>query len=231
MKKYPVIISLILMLCCHLATIAGPGDTSQTKMPIVSGGIKLQANMSSLWAHNVPGGIYTTPHFSGDIGGFIDFNVSQHFLIQFNLLGTAERCFVHDAGNAEPLQAVGLEIPVYLLGRFGSARKGYVYFGGGPYTEFLLWGRMNGENGAFNPYHHVVGTDELSGEDILALSDNHSGLGLYLGYEFPFGMQINASYQYSFSDIFAFEHGEGMSLHPHKAMIGLAWRFGRVIKK
>jgi len=227
MKKYTVILSLILLFCGSVAMAAEPDDTLRTKLPIVSGGVKVQANLSHLWAHNVPGGIHTSPSFSGDIGGFIDFNVSKHFFIQFNLLAVGERCIVHEEISNEPLQSVGVEIPVYLMGRFGNARKGYVYFGGGPYTEFVLWARMNGEEGPFNPYHHVVGTDELSGDEVFALSDNHSGLGVFVGYEFPFGLQINASYQYSFSDIFAFGHDDGMSLHPQKAMLGLAWRFGR----
>jgi len=227
MKKYSLIACLILLLCGNIAIASTVNDTIPPKMPIVSGGVKVQANMTHLWAHNVPGGIKTTPHFSGDIGGFIDFNISNRFFIQFNLLVTGERCIVLDAGNRSPLQAIGVEIPVYLLGRFGNPQKGYFYFGGGPYTEFVIWGRMKGDDGPFNPYHHIVGTDDSTGEDILALSDNHSGLGVYLGYEFPFGLQINASYQYSFSDIFAFQHDKGMSLHPQKAMVGFAWRFGR----
>jgi len=227
MKKYSVIACLILMFCGNIVAATSPVDTLYPKMPIVSGGVKVQANMSHIWAHNVTGGVTTSPSFSGDIGGFIDFNISRHFLIQFNLLVAGERCIVKEGNSANPLQSIGVGIPVYMLGRFGNPDKGYFYFGGGPYTEFVIWARMNGADGPFNPFHHVVGTDELSGEEVLALSDNHSGLGIYLGYEFPFGLQINAAYQYSLSDIFAFEHDKGMSVHPQKAMLGFAWRFGR----
>lgn len=226
MKKniFFFVIAIVGMMTAAKAQVT---DTIPKKMSIVSGGVKWQANVSNLWAHNVPGDIYTTPHFGGDLGGFIDFNVTKHFFIQLNLLAYVERCVVRGAGAPNPLMSVGLSIPVYLMGRFGNSDKGYVYFGGGPYTEFVLWARMKGENGPFNPYHHVVGMDEETGDDVLALSDNHSGLGVYVGYEFPCGLQINAAYQYSFSDIFAFEHSEPMSLHPQKATVGLAWRFGR----
>ena len=70
-----------------------------------------------------------------------------------------------------------------------------------------------------------VVVDAQTGEEQLAMSDNHSGLGVLLGYELPCGLQFNASGQYSISDILAFAHPNTMSAHPLKVMVGFGWRF------
>jgi len=219
-KIFLVFVTFIIMGASSYSQ-TGPDPTTS----VVNGGIKLQANASSIILKNVYENLHSTPNIGGELGGFIDFNVSKHFFIQFNLVLFAEHNDFENNGKSDKLWTYGMEIPVYALARFGNEDKGYVYFGGGPFTEFSLMASMTGDSGSKNPYKHVVGIDNNTGAEVFALSDNHSGLAVYLGYELPCGFQINASYQHSISDILAFSHGSNMSAHPYKFVLGAAWRF------
>lgn len=214
----------LLAIALLFAITASAQNQNETKLPVVNWGLKLQANASNIILHNVYEDLHSTMNIGGEFGGFIDFNISEHFFIQFNLMYFSEHTDLINNDMHDKLWTLGMEIPVYALARFGNAEKGYFYFGGGPFTEFSLWADMNGDSGHQNPYKHVVGTNE-QGEEEFALADNHSGLGLYLGYELPCGLQFNACYQNSFSDILAFAHESPMSARPQKAMLGIAWRF------
>lgn len=213
-----------LAIAMMMAISATAQTTSDTKTPVVNWGLKMQANASNIVLHNVYEDLHSTMNIGGELGAFIDFNISKHFLIQFNLLGFGEHTDLTNNDLRDRLWTIGLEIPVYALARFGNAQTGYVYFGGGPFTEFSLYGALNGDSGQMNPYKHVVGTGE-DGEDEFAMSDNHSGIGLYVGYELPCGLQFNASYQNSITDILAFKHQSAMSARPQKFTLGLGWRF------
>ena len=196
----------------------------EAKQPVVNWGLKLQANASNIVLHNVYQDLHSIMNVGGEVGAFIDFNISKHFFIQFNWIGFAEHTDLVNNDLHDRLWTLGIEIPVYAMARFGNAQSGYVYFGGGPFTEFSLRGFMDGDTGKMDPYRHVVGVDE-QGDEQFAMSDNHSGLGVYLGYELPCGLQFNASYQHSISDILAFAHSTAMSARPQKVIVGIGWRF------
>ncbi|MBR1799273.1 MAG: PorT family protein, partial [Bacteroidales bacterium] len=130
------------------------------KQPVVNWGLKLQANTSNFIFKDVP----TMPSLSSkmnvgaEVGGFIDFNITQRFYIQFGLMGTFEQCTLNFGDRTAPMQSTSLEIPVFALWRFGDAHLGWFSIGGGPYTEFIIWGELEGSN----PFHHVI-TDAATG--------------------------------------------------------------------
>lgn len=225
MTKQKTILMLILFVCYNSIAVAAP-DSTLHKSKVVNGGIKLQAN-SSNFIMNIPSLGFTSMtsnmNVGAELGGFIDFNVSKHCVIQFNLMLVSEQQQLDNEGKHDQLWTLGLEIPLYILGRYGNHRQGYILFGGGPYTEFSLWARMTGDTDGRNPYHHVVDTS-ADGESIFALSDNHSGLAAYLGYEFPFGLQINATYQVSLSNILNINNSAAYC-YPQKVTFGLGYRF------
>jgi len=214
----------LLAIAMILAVSATAQNQNESKLSVVDWGLKLQANASNIVLREMPDNLSSTMNIGGEFGAFIDFNISKHFFIQFNLMYFAEHTDLTSNVAHDKLWTLGMEIPVYAMARFGDDQKGYFYFGAGPFTEFSLWADMSGDSGHMNPYKHVVGIDE-QGEDQMALSDNHSGLGVCLGYELPCGLQINGYYQNSFSDILAFAHESHMSARPQKAMLGIAWRF------
>ena len=195
--------------------------------PLVSGGIKVQANASNLLLNDVPTKplLHTTMNAGGELGGFVDFNIKEHFLIQLNLLGVATHNDLREDTQHSKLWSIGLEIPLYFLGRYGSDTRGYISFGGGPYANFNIWGHLSGDMPTANPYLKTY--TNADGEQLAALHNFHSGLAALIGYELPCGLQINASYQIAFSDMFAFEHAATTFLLPQKVSLGLGYRFNR----
>ncbi len=215
---------LLLAIAFMMAIPATAQTENETKASVVNWGLKMQANASNIVLHHVYEDLHSNMNLGGELGAFIDFNISEHFLIQFNWIGFAEHTNLVNNDLRDQLWTLGIEIPIYALARFGSEKTGYIYFGGGPFTEFSLHGIMDGDSGKMNPYKHVVGVND-QGEEEFALSDNHSGLGIYIGYELPCGLQFNASYQHSISDILAFKHQSPMNARPQKLVLGVGWRF------
>lgn len=223
-NKFSIIIILIFS---TLSISAVERDTIPgTGFPVVNGGLKLQANASNFLMKNIPTmpDLHSTMNAAGEIGGFIDFNIGKHFLINFNLMIFAAQNDLHNTHATDKMWTVGLEIPMYLLGRYGSENKGYIYFGGGPFTQFAIYGQLLGSNQGRNPYKHIIQTEDIE-EETYALSDNCSGLGAYLGYELPCRVQFNASYHIGLSDLLLFEHEKGTYTTTQKVTLGIAYRF------
>lgn len=222
MKKMKMILVFALM----ASTLSVLADDSSTT-PLVSGGLKLQANASNFLMKEVPSkpSIHSTMNAGGEFGGFVDFNIKPHFLIQLNVMCVAAHCDLREADQKSSFWSMGLDVPLYFLGRYGSESRGYISFGGGPYGNFNVWGQLNRNATITNPY--LANFEDSNGEQKKALSDFHSGLGAFIGYELPCGLQFNASYQIAVSDMFAFEHNKSSYLLPQKVSLGLAYRFHR----
>lgn len=219
-------ILMFILFVCSSSIFAAASDSTSPKHKVVNGGIKLQMNSSNFIMNILSSGynsMTSQMNIGAEIGGFIDFNVSKHCIIQFNLMLVSEQQDLHNSGNHDQLWTLGMEIPLYVLGRYGNPQKGYILFGGGPYTEFALWARMNGHTEGRNPYQHIIDTSD-DGDSIFALSDNHSGLAAYIGYEFPFGLQINATYQASLSNILNL-NSSAAYCYPQKVTFGIGYRF------
>lgn len=171
-----------------------------------------------------------------DFGGFIDFVVTKHFAIQGQVVFTAEQNRFRLGDSRNLLWSFGANIPVYFLGRFGSQDKGYVSFGAGPFTHVTFASNIEGHyanNGADIAQLSLL---EVPAEpddytDLYKLHRFHSGLAATAIYEFPFGMQIFASYMVSLSDIFSFySENEGLdianaSIYPQRVSLGVGYRF------
>ena len=213
----------ILFTLVTLAVVASLSAQEIEKQPVVDWGMKLQANTSNYLFKNIP----TMPDLSSkmkagaEVGGFINFNITQRFYIQFGLMGTFEQCTLDFGDHTATLQSYALAIPVFALWRFGNHEHGWFSFGGGPYTEFILWGDLEG----LNPFRHVV-TDNTTGQQTIVTADSHSGLAAFIGYELPCGLQVNATYHFGISDMLLFEHDSRDTYQrPQKLTLGLGWHF------
>lgn len=192
-------------------------------VPVVNWGVKVQANASNFRMKNIP----TMPELTsqmnigGELGGFIDFNISRRFRLQFNLLWGYEQNTLDFGDRTAPMRAAVIEVPVFALWRFGDARRGWLNIGGGPYTEFIVWGELEG----VNPFRHVI-TDDATGQQNIVTADSHSGLAAFVGYELPCGLRLNATYHFGISDMLLFEHNSRDTYQrPQKVTLGLGWRF------
>ncbi len=178
----------------------------QEKLPrLVSGGLFAGANISNfiITRNHKPMSSYM--RIGAELGGFIDFRVTKHFSIQPQVIFTAQQNYFAATDTANTLWSFGAEIPVYFLGRFGNMQKGYVQFGGGIYTHFTFASNVKDKYKNWDdPTTIQPSTDPHDYSHLYRLHDNHFGVCLTVGYEFTFGMQINAHYKISLSDIAGF---------------------------
>ncbi len=208
----------------------------QEKLPrLVSGGLLANANMSNfiITRNHKPMSSYM--HIGGELGGFMDFRITKHFSIQPQVIFTAHQNQFAATDTANHLWSFGMDIPVYFLGRFGNMEKGYIQFGGGIFTHFTFASNIRNkyknvdESAAVTP--PVTPTDTHDYSKLYSLHDNHFGVAVTVGYEFPIGIQINAHYKVSLSDIAGFyKEYKGQEIadaliYPQSVSLGIGYRW------
>lgn len=196
----------------------------QEQLPrIVTGGLMMNANISNFIILNAGKKASSYMRIGGEVGGFIDFTVTKHFAIQGRLIFTAEQNRFAIDDTRKLMWTFGLDLPVFFLGRFGNMEKGYLQFGGGPYTHFTFASNVP------DKYSNDLATVVIENKDAV-LHDNYSGLGVTIGYEFPLGIQINANYLISLSDILSYRKQavnstSPGSMYPQRVSLGIAYRW------
>lgn len=219
MKK---IVIIFIMLLWAAAVFAQDRDTLRLRP--VSLGIVLQGNNtgSKMNIAEAPG-LSLAPGLGGEAGGFIDYNMTRHLLMEFQLLVGMETVRIKNEGSTVRMCTWGMDVPLYLMGHFDCGRS-KIYFGGGPFTHFTFGAWSPDQDDFENPYRRAVGIDDVTGETQYALNDNHSGLGLLMGYEWPSGLQVNLSGKYSVTDVINYPDTRSYQ-HPFKISFGIAYRF------
>ena len=191
----------------------------------VTGGIMLMANMSNFILFQGIQQVKSYMQVGVDVAGLVDFVVTKHFAIQGRLALTAEQNRFYVQGSQEHLWSFGFDLPVLFMGRFGNMNKGYLSFGAGPYTHFTFASNVGKYTNVETPTS-IAAADELQ---TYALHDNHSGIIVSLGYEFPIGISILANYQVSLTDVVTFykseNHAKGTTLYPQRVSLGIAYRW------
>ncbi len=207
----------------------------QERLPrLVSGGILGGVNMSNFIITRNHKPMSSHMRIGGELGGFLDFRISKHFSIQPQVMFTAHENYFTAADTANHLWSFGMEIPVYFLGRFGNLKQGYLQFGGGIFTHFTFASNVP------NRYRGVdaspaIGSDPTGdGYDysrLYSLHNNHFGVCVTVGYEFPIGIQINAHYKVSLSDIAGFYSemkGQAVAdalIYPQSVSLGIGYHW------
>ena len=212
----------------------------QEKLPrIVSGGLMAGANLSNFIITRNHQAMSSYMRIGGELGGFLDFRITKNFSIQPQVIFTAHQNYFAATDTANHLWSFGAEIPVYFLGRFGNMQKGYIQFGGGIFTHFTFASNIankfkNVEESTSattptTPPSKPVDTHDYS--RLYSLHDNHFGVAVTVGYEFPIGIQINAHYKVSLSDIAGFyKENKGKEIadaliYPQSVSLGVAYRW------
>lgn len=202
----------------------------QEELPkTVTGGLLFAANLSNFIIRNGENKC-SYMNVGMDFGGFVDFSVTKHFAIQPRLIFTAEENHVQGVPSKDQVWSVGMDIPVFFMGRFGNNKTGYLQFGAGPFTHFSIASNINAYNSEaqFQPL-----PQDTAFVDFYRLHDNHFGLAATLGYEFGMGLQIVFNYQISLSDIATFyrkQEEQGVkvtdaSVYPQKVSLGITYRW------
>ena len=212
----------------------------QEKLPkLVSGGLVASANLSNFIISRNHNRMSSYMHIGGELGGFLDFRISKHFSIQPQVIFTAQQNYFAATDTANHLWSFGMEIPVYFLGRYGSMERGYIQFGGGIFTHFTFASNIAGkyknvDDPAIIPPTPTTPTKPIDTHDysrLYSLHDNHFGVAVTVGYEFPIGIQINAHYKISLSDIAGFySENKGKEIadaliYPQSVSVGIGYRW------
>ena len=205
----------------------------QEKLPrTVSGGFFAGPNMSNIIITRDHQTMSSYMRIGAELGGFLDFRITKHFYIQPQVIFTAQQNYFAATDTMNTLWSFGAEIPVYFLGRFGNLQKGYVQFGGGIFTHFTFASNIKDKYKNWDdPTPIKPSTDTHDYSKLYSLHDNHFGACIMIGYELPIGIQINAQYKISLSDIAGFysemkgtEVADAL-IYPQSVSLNIGYRF------
>ena len=205
----------------------------QENLPrLVSGGVLAGVNISNFIITRDHNTMSSYMRIGGELGGFMDFRITKHFSIQPQVIFTAQQNYFSSTDTTNTLWSFGAEIPVYFLGRFGNMEKGYVQLGGGIFTHFTFASNIKDKFKNWDdPTTVKPKTDTHDYSELYKLHDNHFGICAMVGYEFRFGLQINASYRVSLSDIATFyKNNKGQEIanaliYPQSVSLSLGYRW------
>lgn len=211
----------ILIICIGFlldAVIANSQTVSGNKPEIVmEGGIKADVTFLNFQKAGAPGAVSTFT-YGLTPGGFMNVWFNNWIGIRPELNLNFKQTVLGWTGNSGRLQSFGVEVPIYVTGRLKTFWEEHVFFGIGPYTEFLCYAKWYIDN-------RKVDLLEIhtSGEPMI--QDTQSGLAAIVGYEFAMGISIDLSYKICCYNILQPNTSQGVSLYPHTISVGLAYKW------
>lgn len=209
-----------------MATFAQPSEA--TKQGIlseneqknsISGGIILETNLSN-FIHSGAGNGKSKMKAGLTIGGFMNFDINKSFSVQGEMLIHYKNSDFDWNSQHGSFRYWGMEIPVYAMYHYTFFNNSRLFVGIGPYTEFGFDARFK-HNGVKSDLYEK---NENSG--LAPLRDSNTGFGIKVGYEFPSGFQLNATYKASVTNQLD-ENSSDIKMHPQTFSIGAAYRFGK----
>lgn len=200
-----------------LALVIGLGTTqvnAQTTGSKVTFGVKGEANMSNFILSDM-GNTKSEMGVGATIGGFTKIDFGNYFALQPELLFHWQNSTLKQNGVKGDFQYWGMEIPVYAVGQMTLSSGDRAYIGIGPYGRF---GFSAKETKADVDYYK-----EYNGNKAF-MQRWDLGAGAMIGYEFAFGMQINASYKYGFINALEADK-DNSTMKNQMVSLGIGYRF------
>ncbi|MDR2040176.1 MAG: PorT family protein [Bacteroidales bacterium] len=194
-----------------LAVILAAGFT-QISAQSVTSGVKADLNISNFILKDLDH-MDSKMKVGASLGGFVKIEFTQNFAIQPELLFHFKSSEIKNNSTRPKTKSDyeywGMEIPVYAVGQM-QLGLGTGYVGIGPYVGL-------GFSAKSSP-----GSSDLYKRDVLQRWD--FGFGAMLGYEFDFGLQINAGYKIGV--INAMDEGsDDAKMLPQMISVGFGYRF------
>lgn len=170
-----------------VAVILTAGMTQVVAQPTFKAGIKGEANFSNYILKDMSS-FDSEMKAGASLGGFTKISFNRNFAIQPELMfhyraTELKNDVTRTKGDYEYW---GMEIPVYAVGQL-QLGQGNAYVGIGPYVG--LGFSLKSDPGDVDLYKKDKITDKA------AMQRWDFGFGAMLGYEFDFGLQINAGYK------------------------------------
>lgn len=197
-----------------VAVLAGTVVTSAHAQSKTSFGVKGEANMSNFRIDDMPG-VKSDFGVGAGIGGFMKIDFGEYFALQPELMLQWQNSTLKQNGVKSDFEYWGMEIPVYAMGQMKLESGDRAYIGIGPYGRLGFSARN--KTADVNYY-------KKNGESKPFMQRGDVGAAVLVGYEFDFGMQINASYKYGFLNVL--DAGKKTSsLYNQQVSLGIAYRF------
>lgn len=205
-----------IILAC--AMLVGLGTSSVTAQDLNTGdkklsfGVRAEANMSNHLLSDMDD-YQSNLKIGASLGGFAKFDLHRNFAIQPEVLFhyKASELELKSTGAKQDFEYWGMEIPIYGLAQT-QLWNGRGYVGLGPYVGFGFSSKLGG----VDSYEEINGQKQMQRWDV--------GAGCMLGYEFNFGLQINAGYKIGFIDALD-ANKSNASMNNQTISLGLAYRF------
>jgi len=184
MKKVIITVALILGVGLMHLNAQEAKEVKKTNF-----GIKVEANMSNFIMDDMTG--WKSNFGAGaSLGGFVRVDIVKFFAIQTDLLFHFKSSDFKIDGVKNNFHFWGAEVPVYANFQFVTKKKHRGYIGIGPYMQV----GFSAKNRTLNENYY---------KNFLKKNDSFMQIGdvggaVMIGYEFGFGLQINASYKYGF---------------------------------
>jgi hypothetical protein len=200
-----------IMLVC-LSVLMTAGLVEVKAQPKISGGAKVEANMSNFFLSDLDN-YKSTMKVGATVGGFLKVDLHENFAIQPEMLFFFRNSKMEVGKEEDDFQQWGMQIPVYAVGQMNMG-KGKGYVGIGPYVGFGFDAKMKDED--LKMYKKVNGETPMNRWDF--------GLGAMVGYEFSNGIQINAGYQMGLIDQLDADK-DNATMRTQTVSLGVGYRF------
>lgn len=152
------------------------------------------------------------------LGAFLNFEITKNLSVQGEMLFNYRTSDFSWTAHSGTYRYWGICIPIYVMYAFELPDQSHLYVGVGPYTDFGLGARFKEGSHSMDVYART----ESSG--LPAMKDSDTGFGLKVGYEWPIGLQINAGYRVSVTNVVD-ANSSSVKMHPHAVSLGIAYRF------
>lgn len=133
-----------------------------------------------------------------NIGGFVDFGITEHFSIQPGLQITTKGALDNDNYK---FRSTYLEVPVYALYHYNGDKVSF-FTGAGPYFAVGVGGQELGTDEFGNTYKRTIAWDETG-----AWRRPDAGLAFILGFQFAPGIQTGVNFDLGIANIHKPYHG------------------------
>ena len=179
MKKAMLVLVLALgFICLH----------AQSKTSL---GIKAEANMAN-FLFDRESGLKSDFGFGAGVGFFAKVDLGEYIALQPELSLYWQNFTLKQNGLSNDFQHWGMEVSLYAIGQKPFQNNVRIYAGLGPYWRL-----------GFSAQDKTDKINLYKGDETTAalMQRGDVGAGVVIGIEFPFGMQINASYKYGLLNI------------------------------
>ena len=181
-------------------------------------GLKMEVNMSD-FIITKESDLNAEMRMGGTFGGFVSIALSKPFALQGELLYHYKASQLDSLGKQGDYHYWGMEIPFYIVYRWKFIRDNVAHVGFGPFAEFGLSSTLKRGNQTIDLY----GKNDKT--EVSAMNDFNSGFGMMLGYELENGLQVNAGYKISVTNILDKNRNLLFEMYPHTVSLGVAYRF------